>query len=192
MKKSRVATVLLAAVLCLVMTVPMVAVASPKAKAHHAVAIAATVHRSARRVAHVTATSNLEHRVTMAVRNRGIRFENAARAIERNQQRLSDAIAQVEAAGADCTQARALLEQSKASVVTARQTEAAAAATLQTIPGSSDARGTFRLGREQAREAVAQLKQARTELHSAIRALRVVINGLVSAGSDETTATQGD
>lgn len=128
----------------------------------------------------------------MAIRNRDIRFENAARAIERNQQRLSDAIATVEAAGGDCTQAKALLEQSKASIAAARSAEATAAATLRSIPGSSDVRGTFKLGREQARAAVGQLKQARTELHEAVRALRVVLNGMKPVESDDASATGSD
>jgi len=180
-KRNRLTTGLLIAVLSLVMVVPVAAFASNgKGDAQKSVTDAVNSASSGAAQNGTTARvqANVQARVETAVRNRDKRFDNAAAAIERNRVRLMAAVSKVEAAGGDCTHVRLLLQECTTTMTQARATEAKAARTLGAIPESANMRMQFQNGRDQARDAVSELKQARTYLHSAIDELHQVVNSL--------------
>jgi hypothetical protein len=128
----------------------------------------------------------LRERVATALQRRGRAFENVARMLERHQERVMKLTDRAEDAGADVSQVRTMIEESKRLLTKARGEAAKAAEMFRGVPDADDRREAFSEARDQARLSVRTLKQSRIKLREAARELREVVRDLIPAESGDT------
>jgi hypothetical protein len=120
----------------------------------------------------------IRERVAAALARRAQRFEEAAGAIERRQNRLGELCDEVAELGGDVDGVRARLQTSRELLADAREQEAAAAELFRAVPDATNRRAAFLKARTQARRAVETLNHARLEMREAARMLREIAREL--------------
>jgi hypothetical protein len=122
--------------------------------------------------------ARLRERVALALQRRALRFENAAAALERKQERLRTLCDQVESLGGDCERVRLMIQESERLLVQAREQERQAAQLFKGVPNAEHRRAAFVRAREQARLAVQTMQRSRLRLREAAALLRDVAEDL--------------
>lgn len=120
----------------------------------------------------------LSDRITKVLAKRATVFDAAASRISAKIDHVGTMAPTAASAGGDVTAVPAKLDSARASIATARATEANAVAAFKAVPDASNRKAAFAAAKALARSARASLVDARSSLRSAIMALKVVVNGL--------------
>lgn len=126
----------------------------------------------------------LRERVRTALHLRKGRFDSAAAAIERRIVRIADLADRTEAAGADVSHVRELLDSARQAIEEAKTLEGEAVDEFTAVPDSSEPRAAFGEARGTAHDALVKLREARTYLRDANRELRDIVKTLLDSAED--------
>jgi hypothetical protein len=137
-------------------------------------------HRSATAAAKLAGKhAALEARIAKMLSNRERAFDNAASKISSRIDKVASIAATVAVAGGNVDDVLAQLQSARDKVAAAMATEEAAVVLFKAVPDATDRKAAFTEAKAQAHLARVQMSSARDLLRNAIRALEVVINGLV-------------
>lgn len=120
----------------------------------------------------------LQDRITMVLAKRATVFNAAASRISAKIDRVQAMASPVASAGGDVDGVLAKLDSARASIATARGSEARAVIAFKAVPDAANRKAAFAAAKRLARSARASLVEARGSLRSAIMALKVVVDGL--------------
>lgn len=168
---------LVAGVFAAAVAVPYAAAAAP-----------ATAPATAPKTAGVVAKDRsaiLRTRIQLALERRQLRFDRAANT-QRHIRRLGDVAGKVAGKGADVTAVKDLLSQAQGKLDAAKATEQQSVAQFKAVPASADKRAAFKTAKDTAKQAVEQLKGARSLTKQAAEALRSIVKELKSSEGSAT------
>ncbi len=171
-KTRSVATVVTALVIVLSLAVP--AIALPKSVKPAAGAANAAAANAEQRI------ENLRNRIENVLRARKARFDAAAANLVKRQARVNVLADKVEALGGDVTQVRTMLQECTRLMEQTRTQEQACVEAFKAVPEAADKGAAFRAAKAQGRDAVALMKQTRTQLRNAARELAQIADGLAA------------
>ncbi|PKQ37663.1 MAG: hypothetical protein CVT59_06360 [Actinobacteria bacterium HGW-Actinobacteria-1] len=123
---------------------------------------------------------NLRNRIENVLRARKARFDAAAANLVKRQARVNVLADKVEALGGDVSQVRTMLQECTRLMEQTRTQEQVCVEAFKAIPEATDKGAAFQAAKAQGREAVALMKQTRTQLREATRTLAQIADGLTA------------
>lgn len=127
----------------------------------------------------------LQERIEQALSRRKVRFDATAAQLEDQIANLERLAQEIESAGGDVSEARAILEEAPKALERARELETQAAAQFRDVPDSENQKAAFVAARQTARQAVAELSRCRTALRQTAVELSSVVRDLYAGVGDE-------
>lgn len=172
-RKTR-SAVTVATALVIVLSLAVPAIALPRGMAPTAGATSAAASTAEQRI------ENLRNRIENVLRARKARFDAAAANLVKRQARVNVLADKVEALGGDVSQVRTMLQECTQLMEQARTQEQVCVEAFQAVPEATDKRGAFQAAKAEGRDAVALMKQSRTQLREATRTLAQIADGLAA------------
>ncbi len=127
----------------------------------------------------------LQERIEQALSRRKVRFDATAAQLEDQIANLERLAQEIESAGGDVSEARAILKEAPKALERARELETQAAAQFRDVPDSENKKAAFVAARQTARQAVAELSRCRTALRQTAVELSSVVRDLYAGVGDE-------
>lgn len=127
----------------------------------------------------------LQERIEQALSRRKVRFDATAAQLEDQIANLERLAQEIESAGGDVSEARAILKEAPKALERARELETQAAAQFRDVSDSENQRAAFVAARQTARQAVAELSRCRTALRQTAVELSSVVRDLYAGVGDE-------
>jgi chromosome segregation ATPase len=136
-------------------------------------------------VARDTRRALLQERIEQALGRRKASFDATAARLEDRIADLETLAQEIESAGGDVSDARAILEEAPKALERARELETQAAAQFRDVPDSENKKAAFVEARQTARQAVAELSRCRTALRQTAVELSSIVRDLYAGAGDE-------
>ena len=135
-------------------------------------------------------TELLAQRIATAVQRRGARFDPVAERLSTRLARVQALADKVEAAGQDVSAIQAALDGASTHLDNAKSLEQQAIAAFEAVPSATDRHAAFQQARELGRQAGSELRSARTDLQTGIKALRTIVQALKASNGTAGTNVQ--
>jgi hypothetical protein len=137
------------------------------------------VSRGAKAIANMAAKQQaLRDRIAKALGNRARAFDAAASRIGTRIDDVAVLADKIGLAGGDVSGVKATLDQARGALQSTKDAEAGAVSMFKAVPAAADRKAAFAAARAKAREARADLSDARTFLRSAILKLEAIVSNL--------------
>jgi hypothetical protein len=187
MTGKRAATIAIAVLIATAATLPVGAAALPRRSGIASTQATGTIALTSRQ----SRADLLAARIAKVLQRRKVRFDIAKNRIEKRITRVGQLADKVAAAGGNATEARSALSRAQEHLSQSEALEAQTVAAFKAIPDAEDKRAAFAAARAIGRDAIKEMKAARTELRASASALRRAVQVLKTSSASDGGASRG-